>query len=675
MLSKSAVDRGLFVSTYFRTYKEQNNKNHSNGEEEFFTKPETKGMKSYNYSKLQDDGFVPENTFVNNGDIIIGKCMPNKNGSTITYKDNSIPFKNSEIGFIDRNCYNDKYFPNTNGDGYTFTKVRIRNDRFPTIGDKFSSRSGQKGTCGILYNQEDMPFTKDGITPDIIMNPHAIPSRMTIGQLIECVMGKACTLLGTYGDATPFNEVSVEEIGDILESMGMERYGNEIMYNSRTGEQMSTDIFIGPTYYQRLKHMTTDKIHCYMEDTEILTDKGWVFFEDLTKEHKVASMVDDALVYQYPSEIQVFDYEGKMYAMETDQINIVVTPNHRMYVRTHKKNTPYKMPLAEDMYGTRKCWKKNVDIFVPDLADAPEELVIKDGVVTHFSVPGTDLVFEIGAWLTFYGIWIAEGHVNKDDFSIRIAANKPRVKEALIEIEKIFNYTFHKHKDRSTEDDYNRWTFYNAAFGRYMLQFSVGSTNKFLADWVWYLDREQCTVLIEGMCLGDGCKQKKGAGNWTYTTSSTRLADDFQRLCLHAGVSCNKRLHSEAGASHYSDKLGYSITSTVDSWQLSINTSKNEPCLNHRPHNPRQDKWVDYDGKVYCCTVPEGEGVIYVRRKGIGCWSGNSRSNNGPLVLLTRQPSDGRLGRGEGGSAFAKHTLMREPLFETCNTIQAAKAA
>lgn len=262
ILNKSAVERGLFTSTYYKTYKEQNNKNHSNGEEEFFTKPEVKGSKPYNYDKLESDGFVKENTYVQAGDIIIGKCMPNKNANNITYKDNSIPLKNNEEGFIDKNSCNDRVFCNINGDGYSFCKVRVRNDRIPTIGDKFSSRSGQKGTCGILYRQEDMPFTKDGIVPDIIMNPHAIPSRMTIGQLIECIMGKACAELGSYGDATPFTDLSVEDVSKILkDKCGMDRYGNEILYNSRTGEQITTEIFIGPTYYQRLKHMVKDKLH------------------------------------------------------------------------------------------------------------------------------------------------------------------------------------------------------------------------------------------------------------------------------------------------------------------------------------------------------------------------------------------------------------------------------
>lgn len=262
IMNQSAVDRGMFTSTYFRTYKEQNNKNHSNGEEEIFTKPNIQNLekkKPYKYSKIRADGFVPENTFVESGDIIIGKCMPSKNG---TLKDNSIPLKNNETGYIDRNCYNDNHFININGDGYSFCKVRIRTDRIPTIGDKFSSRSGQKGTVGMMYRQEDLPFTKNGLVPDIIMNPHAIPSRMTIGQLIESIMGKVCANLGVFGDATPFSDLEVTDIAELLESRcGLERYGNEIMYDPRTGNMLDTDIFIGPTYYQRLKHMTVDKIH------------------------------------------------------------------------------------------------------------------------------------------------------------------------------------------------------------------------------------------------------------------------------------------------------------------------------------------------------------------------------------------------------------------------------
>jgi hypothetical protein len=540
IMNKSSIDRGMFQSTVYRTYKDQNNKNHSTGEEEFYCHPGNEGVKQlkpYNYSKLGSNGFVPENTCVNGSDIIIGKCMPQKINGVIVNKDMSCSLKNNEVCFIDKNCAENKYFNNTNGDGYNFSKIRVRSDRIPTIGDKFScytadhevlttqgwvyvsdlnfdhkiatlvkdnlvyqhpvalqkyeydgafynietrnislqvtpnhrmyvslkqnksfkcmmakdigknvaykknaniwlpakdprmlydkddipefmtdpdtkmvvsigilisyygkwivkgtcdhsgllgflnaqhmyrfpswvwalsmmqcreliyeisykrfstyindfaddyqrlclhagwacdkmynttsgmwdmyvtrqdteplvlasemkvregdnghngyvycctvplgegviyvrrhgiscfcgqSRHGQKGTVGMIYRQEDMPFTKDGLVPDIIMNPHAVPSRMTIGQLMECIMGKSCVVKGTRGDGTPFTDINVEDLADSLQTCGLERYGNEIMYNSRTGEMMETEIFIGPTYYQRLKHLVQDKVH------------------------------------------------------------------------------------------------------------------------------------------------------------------------------------------------------------------------------------------------------------------------------------------------------------------------------------------------------------------------------------------------------------------------------
>ena len=702
MANKSSIDRGLFGSTHYRTYKEQNNKNHSTGEEEFFCDPTqlpgpvTKALKPFNYGKLSADGFVPENTYVVSGDVIIGKCMPQKSESSISNKDTSVVLKNNENGYVDKVCNHDPNHVNVNGDGYTFAKVRIRSDRIPCIGDKFcvvgdtevlvrrvddrhnrrthhsdptnqsnhsyhseenqewmkikdmlnlpvaelqvlqldedgvasfvpvtafhyfpgassgkqksaaaaaatamptqlihfkgphmdlivteehdmyvrsgnsnggnignkgfglvkastmigdeyffkgcrsfgngvnisnsnskskgkgtsafvcpytfmdpvdiafiygvfmykgwlnsgsanydvesasasasetgsnvvwpyalvpntssliffeelkniiesygivwkldesgrymvvydeelyqfldivqnnvgvqpwlmnrpyserfidgvfcmddnvtfsteiadaiqfialnaemcvdiqpvptgslslslslglgksravqvrrspvttrdwtattyksfesvycievpshvflvrsngkclwtgnSSRHGQKGTVGMIYSQEDMPFTREGMVPDLIVNPHAIPSRMTIAQLMECIMGKAAVGLGTYGDATPFTDVGVDDISRVLELAGLEKHGNEIMYNSRTGEQMHTDIFIGPTYYQRLKHMVNDKMHCVTSDHQVLTEKGWVPIAEVTMDDKVATLVDDKLV-------------------------------------------------------------------------------------------------------------------------------------------------------------------------------------------------------------------------------------------------------------------------------------------------------------------------------------------------------------------------------------------
>jgi DNA-directed RNA polymerase beta subunit len=257
MINKSALDRGLFVSTYYKAFRDQCAKNHSSGEEEIFTNPigMTTIKPSFSYEKLDDTGFVPKNTYIDGNDIIVGKVMPRKMNGKNTYSDNSTAMKANDDGYIDYN------YVGTNSDGYKFCKIRIRKNRKPEVGDKVASRSAQKGSIGMIYEHQDMPFTKDGIVPDIIINPHAIPSRMTMAQLMECIMGKVSCHLGAEGDATPFNNCGVENIARLLEKTGLERHGNEIMYNGRTGEQIKTEIFIGPTYYQRLKHMVADKIH------------------------------------------------------------------------------------------------------------------------------------------------------------------------------------------------------------------------------------------------------------------------------------------------------------------------------------------------------------------------------------------------------------------------------
>ena len=261
LINQSALDRGLFNSTFYRCYKDEEKKNQLTGEEDKFCKPDKTKLlfsKPCNYEKLNSNGFVEKNKYVDDTDIIIGKIKPNKSDSS-KFIDSSTSVKTNESGFID-----DNYF-NTNGDGYKFCKVRIRNSRIPYIGDKFSSRHGQKGTIGMVYNQADMPFSKDGIVPDIIINPHAIPSRMTIAQLMECILGKSCLLGGYQGNGTVFNNVKVDDISDILEGFNYQKHGNEVLYNGFNGEQLNTKIYMGPTYYQRLKHMTEDKIHSRSE--------------------------------------------------------------------------------------------------------------------------------------------------------------------------------------------------------------------------------------------------------------------------------------------------------------------------------------------------------------------------------------------------------------------------
>jgi len=261
LVNKGSIDRGLFNATIYHTEKDEDKK--INGDEEIRCKPDpskTKGMKFGNYDKVNNKGLVPENTFIENRDIIIAKVVPikeNRNDHTklIKYEDHSKIHRTTEESYIDKN------FIDRNGDGYCIAKVRIRTSRKPVIGDKLSSRHGQKGTVGNIIPEKDMPFTANGMRPDIIINPHAIPSRMTIGQLKETLLGKVLVQLGLFGDGTSFGELAVDDIRKELLKVGHECHGNEILYNGMTGEQIESEIFIGPAFYQRLKHMVNDKQH------------------------------------------------------------------------------------------------------------------------------------------------------------------------------------------------------------------------------------------------------------------------------------------------------------------------------------------------------------------------------------------------------------------------------
>jgi DNA-directed RNA polymerase II subunit RPB2 len=261
LFNQGSIDRGLFQATIYHTEKDEDKKIH--GDEEIRCKPDpskTKGMKFGNYDKINSAGVIPENTLVENRDIIIGKVLPikdarNDHTKVTKYEDQSRIFRTTEETYIDKN------YIERNGDGYNFCKVRLRTLRKPIIGDKFSSRHGQKGTIGNIIPECDMPFTDAGIRPDIIINPHAIPSRMTIAQLKETILGKTLLELGLFGDGTSFGKFDVKDICKELQKVGYESTGNELMYNGLTGEQFETSIFIGPVFYQRLKHMVSDKQH------------------------------------------------------------------------------------------------------------------------------------------------------------------------------------------------------------------------------------------------------------------------------------------------------------------------------------------------------------------------------------------------------------------------------
>ena len=263
LINKGSVDRGIFRTIYYTSYeaRETSSKVAGMSVNSSFTNIESKQNVSklkedYDYSQLDEHGLVKENTVIDEKVILIGHVTssPEQKGE---YTDDSVTTKKGQLGYVD------KSFISEGEEGFRIAKIRIREERLPAIGDKMASRCGQKGTLGLVIPEEDMPYCADGTRPDLIINPHALPSRMTIGQLIECLFGKACAIYGAYGDCTAYAQKgsNYKTYGEMLTKMDFHCSGNQILYNGFTGEQIYSEIFIGPTYYMRLKHMVKDKIN------------------------------------------------------------------------------------------------------------------------------------------------------------------------------------------------------------------------------------------------------------------------------------------------------------------------------------------------------------------------------------------------------------------------------
>jgi DNA-directed RNA polymerase subunit B len=265
IFNKASIERGLGRSTFFRIY-EAECRQYLGGLKDKFVLPEpgTRGFRGEQYYRLlEPDGIIGLESGVAGGDVLIGRISPPRfleeykefevKGPSM--RDTSVDMRPSETGIVDA------IFVTQSGEGSKLVKVRVRDQRIPELGDKFASRHGQKGVIGLIVPQEDLPFTDDGIVPDIIINPHAIPSRMTIGQFIESLAGKVAAARGKPADGTPFSNETSEEIRKTLVKLGFSNTGAEVFYNGVTGEKFVADIYIGVVYYQKLHHMVADKIH------------------------------------------------------------------------------------------------------------------------------------------------------------------------------------------------------------------------------------------------------------------------------------------------------------------------------------------------------------------------------------------------------------------------------
>ncbi len=511
VLNMTSLQRGLFRSMSLKKYTSSITKNQETSGDDKFMKPppdKTVGIKNGQYDKMNEKGFIPEETQITNGDVIFGKVTPinDATNSGKIFKDSSEQYKSHADGVVDR-----VYTGIKNQDGYETRKALIRSERFPFIGDKM---------C------------------------------------------------------------------------------------------------------------------CYDPDHEVLTTEGWVKIGEVTLQHKVASLVNgDTLVYVNPVEVQSYDYEGKMYVVDSEQVKLRVTPNHRMWVATvpgKDKPKVYRIQTAEQCYGIRRHYKKNVEKYIP-----PNITNKYINLMRQFVLPGAkglpEIALDMKSFLTLMGIWYAEG--STDGFVVQIATDKQRVKDDLDNVCGTMGFDVRKNISKRAingkEQEFHNWRIRDPRLFAFFGPLSVGAVKKRLPRFVWDLTQKEADWLLKGMLQGDGhvvkAKEKGYTETSRYDTSSFELASDFQMLCLHAGDSSNIGIKYFAG--HQSvlkakGREGEIITSTVDAYRMSRITGQNNPKVNK---DKQCDKWEKYDGKVYCCTVPTDDGVIYVRYQGHPVWCGNSR--------------------------------------------------
>ncbi len=264
VLNKGAVDRGMGRSAYFRTYESSENRYPGGQIDKFEIPPmETVGhLGEEAYKKLGEDGIAHLEAHIKDSEAVVGRTAPPRFLEEINEfgvvaekrRDASIMIRKGKEGHVD------KVFVTESESGNKLVKIKIRSERIPALGDKFSSRHGQKGVVGLVVPEEDMPFTPDGIKPDLILNPHSVPSRMTIGHLLEMLGGKAASMKAYQVDGTPFSGTPKEELEQILTDHGFKKSCKEVFYDGTTGKRIMGEIFTGVVAYRRLFHMTAHKI-------------------------------------------------------------------------------------------------------------------------------------------------------------------------------------------------------------------------------------------------------------------------------------------------------------------------------------------------------------------------------------------------------------------------------